>query len=174
MLVGIRSRWKQVIAYHFTGYSIQENKLQGIIHELVRLAEGIGFRVHFVVSDCGPSNKRYWKDEGLQFSKSTVLESKAVPHPVDNARVIEIMPDAVHVFKSAMQGCISNITIKFPESVITQNGLTTRFADINHLTELVQYEQNNQFKLASKLTLNDVNFNNGKRNNFDKMKVINS
>lgn len=53
MLAGVKTHWKQVIGYHFTGDSINNGCLKDIIFELIRKAEGIGFRVHAVVCDCG-------------------------------------------------------------------------------------------------------------------------
>lgn len=174
MLVGIRARWKQVISYHFTGNSIEENVLKTLVHEIIELSETVGFRIHYVVSDCGSNNKRYWNDEGLLFTKDTVLNSESIPHPFDPSRRIEIIPDAVHVFKSGVQGWIANKIIEIPESVCQQNGLVSKIADINHLRDLVLFEASNVLKVASKLTMDDVQFEIKKSNHFDKMKVLNS
>lgn len=53
MLVGIRARWKQVIAYHFTGDTVDHGCLKTIVVDLIRKAENIGLRVHALISDCG-------------------------------------------------------------------------------------------------------------------------
>lgn len=52
MLAGVKTHWKQVIAYHLTGDSIKSGCLKGIIFELIRKVEGIGFCVHSIISDC--------------------------------------------------------------------------------------------------------------------------
>lgn len=53
MLVGIRARWKQVIAYHFTGDTVDHGCLKSIVVDLIQKAENIGLRVHALISDCG-------------------------------------------------------------------------------------------------------------------------
>lgn len=42
MLVGVRVHWKQIVAYHITGDSIQNNCLKDVLFELVEKAETIG------------------------------------------------------------------------------------------------------------------------------------
>lgn len=53
MLVGLRSRWKQVVGYHFTGDSIKNGGIKSILFELINKAEAIGLQVHAVINDCG-------------------------------------------------------------------------------------------------------------------------
>lgn len=53
MVAGLRSRWKQVIAYFFTGDSIESGCLKSILFDLIRRSEAIGLRVHAAISDCG-------------------------------------------------------------------------------------------------------------------------
>lgn len=171
MLVGMKRRWKQIISYEFTGNSIPANVIKNRIHQLIELVEGIGFRVNFVVSDCSGSNKRFWKESGLQYKKDTVLNSQAMQHPVDKTRSLEIIPDAVHVFKSAVQGWLANEIIELPEETAREHNLPTRTASIWHLRDLVLFEQHNRLKLVSKLNAADVDFNSQKSNHFEKMKV---
>lgn len=52
MLVGLRSRWKQVIGYFYTGDSIQHGTIKSILYDIIRRTESCGFQVHAVVSDC--------------------------------------------------------------------------------------------------------------------------
>lgn len=60
MLAGIASRWKQVVAYYFTGKwrnSVNGEKLKSIVEMIIKEAEKIGLLVHNVTSDMGPSNQ---------------------------------------------------------------------------------------------------------------------
>lgn len=172
MLVGIKSRWKQVVAYHFTGNTVSENILKNILWELIFAVEGIGYKVHFITSDCAPGNKKLWNDIGLKFHKVDVLSSPPIAHPVDPERTLEVMPDVVHVFKSAVQGWVNNEVLFLPPEVVAANNLCTSEVNIHHIAELVNFEKHNLLKVASKLTPSDVDFK--KKSKFDAMKVINS
>lgn len=141
--------------------------------DVVKQLEQIGLKVHAIVTDCGGGNKRMWNDLDLHHQKRNVLSNKALSHPNDNTRKLELVPDPVHIFKSIVQGWISNRYILIPTSVLKKFQLSFGFADINHIKELVVYEQECDLRIASGLTLSDVDF--GKeRVLYDKMKVINS
>lgn len=101
------------------------------------------------------------------------MSNKPIAHPVDASRTLELLSDSVHVCQSMIQGWISNRIIEVDEQVAIENGLTTRVADINHLQELVTYEQNCDLKMACGLKQEDVNFEKSS-SNFEKMKVKNS
>lgn len=61
MLVGICSRWKHIVAYHFTGNSFDSNILKNIIFQIIHSAEELGFHVNFITSDMGSGNTSLWK-----------------------------------------------------------------------------------------------------------------
>lgn len=71
MLVGIKSRWKQIVAYHFTGNTMPNNFQKNLVIDVIRRAEEMGLKVHFVTTDCGPNNVRMWNDFGLKHSRDT-------------------------------------------------------------------------------------------------------
>ncbi|XP_055533485.1 uncharacterized protein LOC129723331 [Wyeomyia smithii] len=150
MLVGIHSRWKQVVAYYLTGSSIPQGFLKDTSGNIIRKAEAIGLRVHFETSDCGPNNVRMWNDYGLKHSKGSVLNSCSVQHPVRTQEALEILPDATHVFKSTVQGWVKNHYIYLPDETVTENGLTNNVANISHLQELVAFEKEKELKMASR------------------------
>lgn len=172
MLVGIYSRWKQIVAYHFTGNSIPAGSLQSIVVEIIGRAEALGLKVHFITSDCGPNNVVMWNDFGLKHTKKDALNTQALQHPVRHSDCFEILPDATHVFKSCVQGWVRNKYIFLPEQTVNENGLTTNVADIFHLRDLVDFEKGKGLKMASRLTFKEVDFLNG--NHLDAMKVANS
>lgn len=168
MLTGIRQKWKQIVAYHFTGSSIDKGCLKEIIFQVIKKSESIGLRVHAIVSDCGSNNKRLWNDLGIFHTEKNVLLNKPSSHPYGQNRTLEIIPDCVHVFKSAVQGLIKNRTVTIPEDSRKEHNLSSRIADIMHIRDLVIWESKSRLKMASCLTLSDVDF---QQNNFDKMKV---
>lgn len=172
MLVGVYSRWKQVVAYFFTGNSIPDGFLKSVIVDIISRAEALGLKVHFTTSDCGPNNIKMWNDFGLKHTKSDALESRALQHPVRSSDAFEILPDATHVFKSCVQGWVKNRFIYLPQQVVEENDLVTNEADILHLRDLVHFEKGKGLKMASRLTFKEVDFLNS--SSLDAMKVANS
>ena len=55
MLVGIASRWKQIIGYYFTGDGFKGDTLKPIILKIVQKAEAINLHVNNITSDMSPS-----------------------------------------------------------------------------------------------------------------------
>lgn len=173
MVAGIWSRWKQVVGYHLTGDSIAKGLLKPQILDIVQKAENIGLRIHFVTSDCGACNKRMWADFGISTSKSSIMQIEPLQHPTDPERHLEFIPDPVHVYKSAVRGWINNRVILLGPTVENKPLLEANVANIDHLTELVNWENSQKMKPMHGLTLDDVNFTLNV-SSVEKMKVINS
>lgn len=172
MLVGVSSRWKQIVAYHFTGNSIPEGFMKATMVDIISNAEMIGLKVHFATSDCGPNNVRMWNDFGLNHSKNQVLSSPPLQHPTNCERSFELIPDAVHVFKSCVQGWVKNRFVYLPMQIVAENNLISDSADMFHLQDLVLFEEGKRLKMASRLTWKEVDFMNVSC--LDAMKVSNS
>ena len=60
MVVGISTRFKQVIAYHFTGNKTDGKVFGPLISNLKYQLELIGLRVRFASSDMGSPNQAFW------------------------------------------------------------------------------------------------------------------
>ena len=56
-LGGVRSRWKQVISYHFTGNSADVKSLIMHLLEIIDLCTKIGLNLTNITSDMGSSNR---------------------------------------------------------------------------------------------------------------------
>lgn len=173
MLVGVHSRWKQIVGYHFTGNSTPADVLVNFIRMLIDAAEStVGVNVEFLTCDCSPVNRSVWSALGLECNKSSALNSQPVPHPCDSSKTIEIIPDVVHVFKSIINGWKNNRIIYLPDYIVKQYHLSSNEVNIVHLLELVQFEKDNKLK-TTKLRESDFDFLK-KKNHFDAMKVPNS
>lgn len=173
MLVGIQSRWKQVVAYHHTGSSIGGKHLKDMIVALIRRAEGIGLKVYFCTSDSGSENQKFWKDLGVNFTKGNVFNDLSVPHPANDSRRMEIVPDPVHLFKNAVHGWINNVFLTVPQWYVEEKHLKSNIVHREHLRMLVNYEKNNQLHMSYSLSESDVCFENNV-SSVDKMKVCNA
>ncbi|XP_055543297.1 uncharacterized protein LOC129728857 [Wyeomyia smithii] len=173
MLVGIGSPWKQIVGYDFTGNSIPGSALKERVMGIMVKAEEINLKVHFITSDSGAKNQRMWKDFGIDFSRGNIMNDLSLVHPLDSSRRLEIIPDAVHVFKNLVHGWLNNVYLTLPEWYVELKKLPSSIVHRAHLKELVSYEHGNQLKMAYTLKEVDVNFET-KMSSVDKMKVSNS
>lgn len=98
MLVGIASRWKHVVAYHFTGNRLNSNLLKETIFQIINETEAIGFRVNFVTSDMGPGNVALWSLLGISTGRFSTITNYII-HPSDPIRYLYIIADPPHLIK---------------------------------------------------------------------------
>jgi hypothetical protein len=137
MLVGIRQRWKQVIAYFFTGNTVKDGFLRTTLDHIMDECEKLGLRIHFVTSDGASPNKKMWADYGIVFKKENILNDLSIPHPVNSAqragRRLYFINDTVHVYKSIVQGFVNNGKLTLSHETVAQNGLMTNLVDIDHI-----------------------------------------
>ena len=56
MFAGLRSRWKQPVAFHFTGDSFDPEVVTDIIKELIKHSRDIGLKMRCITTDMGPGN----------------------------------------------------------------------------------------------------------------------
>lgn len=176
MLGGVSHRWKQTVAFEFTGNSIPEGCLKPIVMDIIVKAEERGLRVHFVTSDCGSANKTMWKEFGVHAVKTTLRDNLSIEHPCDPDRRLEFIADPVHVFKNSVHGWISNKIIILPDWYVQKRRLTSNIVDRDHLRALVEDDEarDESSKLVCRLSQADVDFQNKPLSNVDKMKVSNA
>lgn len=165
LLGGITSRWKQVVAYYFTGSSISGNVLCDIILEIIRCSEQIGLRVQCVTSDMGAANQSMWRQFGIVSGKNSILQNYIL-NPVDPARKIYFIADVPHLLKNIRQCLQSNTVINIPEQIRDKYKLPSTVVDCNHIKELHDFDHTNDLKLVPKLTKDVI-----EPNKFNKMKV---
>lgn len=51
MLAGIASRWKQIVAYHFTTKTLKGVDLKDIVDNVIKKGENLGLRIYSITSD---------------------------------------------------------------------------------------------------------------------------
>jgi hypothetical protein len=64
MLGDVNTRWKQVVAYYFTGNSVNGQIFADIIKEIFENSKRIGLNILSVTSDMGGSNQALWRRWG--------------------------------------------------------------------------------------------------------------
>lgn len=97
MLRGTNTRWKQTIAYFFTGNSVNGAAYEQILFNVINKAEDIGLNVLSITSDMGASNQALWRIWNItagRYSKTQIF----IQHPLDPERKIYIFADVPHLF----------------------------------------------------------------------------
>ena len=61
MLRGLSLRWKQTVAYHFTGNSTDKTLMKLFVLEIIECAAKIGLHVIAVASDMESANRAMWR-----------------------------------------------------------------------------------------------------------------
>jgi hypothetical protein len=69
MIGGITTRWKQVVAYHLSGSSVDGKVLRDIIIDILKATFEIGVRVVAVNLDMGAANQSMWSALGISSKK---------------------------------------------------------------------------------------------------------
>ncbi|KAG0436996.1 hypothetical protein HPB47_017662 [Ixodes persulcatus] len=80
MVGRLNQRWKQVVAYEFTGRNVDGSLLKSYVLELVQLCSQISLRVRVVTSDMGPANQALWREFGFSSHRYS-LTVCSIPHP---------------------------------------------------------------------------------------------
>lgn len=66
MIVGISSKYKQIVRYDFTGNSIKADVFLDIVMSIVKRSWNVGLKCNALSSDMGGSNTAVWKLCGVK------------------------------------------------------------------------------------------------------------
>ncbi|EZA48115.1 THAP domain-containing protein [Ooceraea biroi] len=166
MLGGIFIRWKIPVAYYFTPDSVDGALLKPIIEQIIEKTESIGLFVHTVISDMGPLNLSMWRAFGGIFANRNSAIRNSIVHPLDSNRKLMFIADAPHLVKTLRAALLNNKSIELPPQVVKAFNLSDPVVQCDHLTELLDIQENLQFKLIHKIKKQDM-----KCSTFNKMKV---
>lgn len=166
MLGGLFTRWKLSVAYYFTSDSLNGAILKPIILHIIQKAESISLYVHSVTSDMDPVNLSMWRAfEGIVCSRYSKI-GNCIPHPIDNARKLFFIADAPHLLKNLKATLLNNKVIELPQKFLQTHNLSYSIAKCEHLHELIDIQENLQFKLTPKISKKDITCS-----TFNRMKV---
>lgn len=168
MLGGITTRWKQVVAYHFTGDSVNGVVFESIIRCIFQKVADLNLNILSITSDMGPCNQALWKSWGISAGKYTSVKCK-IPHPLQLNESVYIFADVPHLFKNIKAMLINNKIITLPQQIVKKYNLPTNEILSSHLSEIIAHQESNEFKLAPKLSEEDL-----LPTHFSKMKVSTS
>jgi len=168
MLAGISSRWKQTVAYYFTGNSVFGSALKPIILNIIREAHEVGLHVVSVTSDMGACNRAMWNSFGISCGRLTKTVNR-IPHPCISDKHLYFLADAPHVIKNLKAAIVNGQDISLPDWAVKDNKLSCGVVTANHLQKLLDFQENLQLKISPGLTSKTL-----KPSHFEKMKVSNA
>ncbi|XP_077521077.1 uncharacterized protein LOC144132496 [Amblyomma americanum] len=165
MVGGLNQRWKQVIAYHFTGSHVDGRTLKDIVLQVVQLCADISLRVRVVTSDMGASNRAMWRELGFSSHRNSKTTC-SIPHPSLNDMELFFNADAAHVLKNIKGQLITSHAFTLSEATASQCDLPSREVKLDHVHAVLEFDKERELKLAPKLS--EAHVSSG---HFTKMKV---
>lgn len=165
MLGGITTRWKQTVAYFFTGNSVDGRVYRDILFQIVEKTEELGLKVISITSDMGPANQAFWKICGITAGRHTITRNYTT-HPQGDTRKIYIFADVPHLFKNIKNMLVSNKIICLNENIKNKFKLPSDVVAVSHIDDIIKYQEHLQFKLVPNLSESDL-----MPSHFEKMKV---
>lgn len=182
MIAGLNSRWKQVVAYYYTGDSSDGRVLKDIVLNIIKSCEKIKLKVRAVTSYQGSVNGALWSafeigctrqiiKEGPKKNPTSVVKNiiikNSIPHPEDETRKLYFIADVPHLFKNFKGMLLTHGVLGFSEEIATENGLSSRKAEVKHLIELCDYQCDKELKICHKFKRKFLT-----PSHFDKMSVF--
>lgn len=165
MLVGIGTRWKHVVGYHFTGNSFNSNTLKDIIFQIIHDTEELGFHVNFITSDMGAGNTGLWKLLDISTGRFSQIKN-FITHPFHSTRKLYVIADPPHILKNLKQALLNNGTLTISDDTVRKYKLPSNKIELRHFNELLNIQENSELLLTPALKADDI-----KCNTFSKMKV---
>ena len=168
VLGGLCSRWKQVVAYDFTGNATNGSAFKPIVLKIIECAEEIGLRVTTVTSDMGSANRAMWKVFGISATKDSGVRNK-IDHPYEAGQKLYFLADVPYVIKNLKAALVNGNKVILPDDVVSDNMLSHNVVSLEPVKDLLQFQSKHDLKLAPKLTSATLN-----PSHFQKMKVSNA
>lgn len=142
LLCGLASRWKQPVAYFFTGNTLDVEIFRSLLVETVMKIESIGLKVHSVTTDMGFTNMKLWKAFGISAGKDTAVQC-STRHRSDPKRQLFFFPDVVHILKNIVQNFVVHEEITLSSAVANKFDLPSNKVQLKHLREMFEQERQN-------------------------------
>ena len=155
MLGGVTTRWKQVVAYHFTGNSVNGAVFKNIIESIIKIAKDLKLNILSVTSDMGSCNQALWRAWGISAGRYSPVNCK-IPHPSHLDEFLYIFADIPHLFKNIKSMLITNKIIRIPANIAEKYNLPTREVLSDHIFEVLNHQETHTFKLTPKLSEEDL------------------
>lgn len=144
MLCGLTTRWKQVVAYYFTGDSFNAVQIKQIIIVIIEKAHESNLKVMNITMDIRGGNQVILRKFGIscKFSKKyeQLVLSNSCSHPVVENMQLTFMPDVLHLLKYIRNHLNRKQVIYLPDYVVRDNNLPSNAVTIRFVKELVDHD----------------------------------
>ena len=130
MLAGATTRWKQVVAYHYSGNSTDGAVYRPIILTILEAAASIGLHVVNITTDMGSPNRAMWKSFGVTYAKPWI------EHPVEPHQRLYFMADVPHVVKNLKSALVNGHVITIPQDVVDKEKLPSSQVSVGPLKDI--------------------------------------
>ena len=130
MLAGAMTRWKQVVAYHYSGNYTDGTVYRPIILTILEAAASIGLHVVNITTDMGSPNRAMWKSFGVTYAKPWI------EHPVEPHQRLYFMVDVPHVVKNLKSALVNGHVITIPQDVVDKEKLPSSQVSVGPLKDI--------------------------------------
>ncbi|KAJ8978026.1 hypothetical protein NQ317_000485 [Molorchus minor] len=165
MLGGLTTRWKQTIAYEYTGTSYCAKEANQLIKNIICKCHHIGLNISVVISDMGPQNQAVWRLNGVVCSRHEITKNFA-KHPSDNDRKLYFMPDSPHVFKNMRLALTEGQNFYLSPDIVKRYSLPSNEVSLDPVKFVYAQDNQSELKVAPRLKHNVL-----KPGHYDKMNV---
>jgi hypothetical protein len=164
-LAGLSSKWKQVVAYHFTGSSVSGNVLKSLVLDIISVCSQIGL---FVVCDMGACNQAMWKSFGIFCNKNSM--NNKIPHPSDSSKFLYFLPDVPHVLKNIRSHFVKGDEFVLDDEIVEQFNLISNVVTVDPVRDLFIFQDDEELLLSHKLNAKVLDVS----SHYNKMNVANA
>ncbi|XP_035281837.1 mitochondrial import inner membrane translocase subunit Tim10 isoform X1 [Anguilla anguilla] len=146
ILVGNTTRWKQVVAYHYSDNSTNGAEYKPVILEIIQRTASIGLHVLDVTTDMGNPNRATWKSFGVDHNKTSV------PHPVTPDRQLYFMSDVPYLVKNLKSALVRGQVFIIPADIVEKENLPSNEVSVVPVKDLLDIQEGMALKIASNLS----------------------
>uniref|UniRef100_A0A8C4Q829 THAP domain-containing protein 1 n=1 Tax=Eptatretus burgeri TaxID=7764 RepID=A0A8C4Q829_EPTBU len=165
---GLTTRWKQIVAYHFTSSSTDGTVFKDIVLDIIQRAADIGLHMAAVTSGMGSANHAMWKSFGIVCGKHCRTVNR-IPHPQAPGKWLHFLADVPHVFKNIKTALVNGQVFTLSHSTVKEHQLKSNVISMEPLHDLAKFQEDFDLKLTPTLTKAVL-----APTHFDKMKVSNA
>ncbi len=158
MLAGNTTRWRQVVAFHFSGNSTNGAVYRPITSEIIQRASSTGLHVMNITTDMGSPKQAMWKSFGVDHN-TTLL-----PHPAIPDMQLFFMPDVPHLIKNLKSALIRGHAFVIHSE--KKKNLPSNQVSVVPIKDLVAFQEGMTLKIAPHLTAAAIG-----PSHFEKMKA---
>lgn len=164
MLRGVKTKWKQTIAWHICPKKNDDEALFKFIKEIIQSVEAIGYKIHGILSDMGSKNLSLWKNFNVKVNREN--NQHFIPHPTRMNANLYFMADVPHLLKNLKSMFVAHDFI-LADEIVEKYNLGSNLVKSKYVKMSIDLQEEHSLKLTPNLNHSKLE----PSNNFDKMNV---